>query len=1213
MPHDNHLIGGRPARTPSGHGYTIGGTVVAQDPTPVAVVVNVGGGSLWLAGGSRRLVPVAGSTRMQVDGISDNGLIAGFSVVNGSMDGTTWSAADLTGRVLPGAPHEVWTVWANARGEVLGEDSSDLTKLYLWPGTGAGPIVVDSQKILANSSPIGLTDSGAIVLSSSALSATDAGCIWSSPAAPCARLDFSPKAVSPNGFIVGTSGYNVVLRTPAGTERVIIAATTTFQPGGVNNSGVVIGQYIPPVAQAAGRNSPTVPEGDGSNYSAVYEGGQIVEIRGLFPAGTGYVGLSGINSRGDLIGYFYSASGDLSGYVLTHSQGITVAASLTVPTGGLGSGGTLQVPVRVTAGIEGLTGVSVTLSGTTGRYAVVTAPPAAVFGLAAGASRTLVWTIKGVDPGVGTLTASATGRLPDGTVVTDSDSHSVPVIARDLVVSAGTVAEVRLPVSAEAKVGTRQIVVTVRLRYVSKKVLSAVALQRVWVRPVDGTQQLNQIDFAKKSFPLRIGKIPAGKSVLEKFSLTVTGDGEYKIDTLATYGIPGGNARTTSSGGVFEVLVAPLWFNSKLAGSSSSSQTPVIKGGGLFRLSGEIRNLSSYKTLCLWPLLPDFKGNGGGVGPIDIRFYGSGLDEIAPPVAGPLKPGETLPFGMSIRTSNTGSTRLDLKLNLGASVLKAGVFCDATTASRGSAGPALAPVDRTIVKGSLEHRGAIDVSVPVAQPINKLHKVYNFFGGFTIGSISTLGEWFLSTCASAKEALSGYTRNPHLLIPTLESAYAAAGFQAHYWESATPAEKQSFGMQLASVFRRAPGDTWRAAVASSGAANAKWLTSVEAAYASGDDREIYQALGNGPGGLIADTVKDIVMAEIGIRIAKEVPFLASTFAVTGGEGVTFSSWRTMPAGKLLNAGERAALWGESASEGEMMSAIAKSENVLIGVRGRSPISVQNLAEGAVFKYEKIKPKNVSSVDIKWLGFFSEDAGLVAMRTYSAAEEAAILAKIRNAVMFPWTRKGILTRAAIRFAEAPAELRKLEEFAKVGEVEVGVNYRENGMPGTPAEKEFRNFAMTEQELPSKSTYYRPWQQNITLTPGAKIPKWCIGFGGTLGILCRITGDMDGVYVTDLAGGGLPLTKLLRVYQLLEAAGWQHPETFTWTKLATGEFWFQKKQEILEELTKGNQMIMEYAPDGKVRAVYLNLKKSMSLSKSAADFFVVRDGGYVALPK
>jgi hypothetical protein len=893
---------------------------------------------------------------------------------------------------------------------------------------------------------------------------------------------------------------------------------------------------------------------------------------------------------------------------------MSVVATPVVPKGGIGVGATLVVPVTVTAGQVALHSVSVRLTGTNGIYAVVQAPAGSSgITLAAGASRTLAWSVKGVKAGSGRITVVATGLSPTGAVITDRDSRSVPVVARDLVVSAGTVAAVRLPVSATARVGTRNIVVSVRLHNISRKAITGVVLQRVWVRPVDPMQQLDQIDFPKKAFPVKIGRILAGASALYRFSLTVTGDGKYKIDTLATYGIPGGNARSTSSGGRFEVLVAPLWFTSKLAGSSASSGTPIVKGGNSFRLSGQIRNLSSYKTLCLWPVRPNLTGNGGGVGPVDIRAYGSGRDAVAPPLAGPIKPGSSLPFGMSITTINAGSTRLDLKLNPEASVLKAGSFCDATTASQGSSGPALGQVDRTVVNGSLEHRGAIDVSMPVAEPAGAFTKTYNYFGGFTVGSISTMGEWMISTAAGAREAFSGYTHNPHLLIPTLESAYALAGFLSHYWEQATPQEKQSLGTQVASVLRRAPGDTWRAAVASSGAANAKWLSSVEAAYASGDERKIYYSLGYAPGGIITDTVKDIAMAEIGIGLAKQVPILARTFAALGGESVTFTSWRTMPEGKLLNATERGTLWGESTAEGQMMSKIAKDENILIGVRGRSPASVENIAQGAVFKHENIKPKNVSPIDVRWLNFFSEDVGLVAMRTYNAAERAAILAKINRAVMFPWTRQGILKRAAIRFAEAPQYLSKLEGFAKEGQIEVGFNYSENGIVGKPTEQKFRDFALTEQDLPSKSVYYRPWQQNLNLKPGAKIPKWCRGFGGTLGILCRVTGDMDGVYVTDLAGGGLPLPKLLSVYRLLEAAGWQHPETFTWTKILTGEFWFQKKQEILAELTKGQQMIMEYAPDGKVRAVRLNLKKSIELSTSASDFFVVRNGGFIALPK
>ncbi|MGQ7374728.1 hypothetical protein ACTGW9_11620, partial [Streptococcus suis] len=91
---------------------------------------------------------------------------------------------------------------------------------------------------------------------------------------------------------------------------------------------------------------------------------------------------------------------------------------------------------------------------------------------------------------------------------------------------------------------------------------------------------------------------------------------------------------------------------------------------------------------------------------------------------------------------------------------------------------------------------------------------------------------------------------------------------------------------------------------------------------------------------------------------------------------------------------------------------------------------------------------------------------------------------------------------------------------------------------------------------------------------------------LGVLCRVTGDMDGVYLTTANGRQLPLDKLLRVYKKLAAVGWQHPETFTWVDQMTGKFWFGAKEKILKGLTVGGEKMMEFGPDGAVRATWID---------------------------
>ena len=76
----------------------------------------------------------------------------------------------------------------------------------------------------------------------------------------------------------------------------------------------------------------------------------------------------------------------------------------------------------------------------------------------------------------------------------------------------------------------------------------------------------------------------------------------------------------------------------------------------------------------------------------------------------------------------------------------------------------------------------------------------------------------------------------------------------------------------------------------------------------------------------------------------------------------------MVAGRILSFEELGRLWGLAKADVLAFDTIATEEHVLIGVRGRAPISVAKLEEGAVWKHEKLKPKNVNAIDVKYPRF-----------------------------------------------------------------------------------------------------------------------------------------------------------------------------------------------------------------------------------------------------
>ena len=318
----------------------------------------------------------------------------------------------------------------------------------------------------------------------------------------------------------------------------------------------------------------------------------------------------------------------------------------------------------------------------------------------------------------------------------------------------------------------------------------------------------------------------------------------------------------------------------------------------------------------------------------------------------------------------------------------------------------------------------------------------------------------------------------------------------------------------------------------------------------------------------------------------------------------------MPAGRILDFEEMGRLWGLAKEDVIAFDKIATEEGVVIGVRGRAPVSVAKLEEGAVWKHENLKPKNVNAIDTKYLGFQAQDDGLVAFRSYTKAEKTSIINAIKSSGLTAEQQQVVLSRAATRFDEASKYGSKIKGFAAKGEIDVGFNYRENGLD-LDTTAEVRKFSLDSHVVKDSKgkvtgTYYKPLQENPALDGLAEsgtLPKEC--FRRLAAVLCRVTGDMDGVYVTNPGGTSLDPTKLARVYEKLAAAGWQHPETLTWIN-SEGSFYFGAKANILKGLQKGGEAMVEFGPDGITRSTYLDLDKSWLFNPQS--FYLDVDGGY-----
>jgi hypothetical protein len=780
-----------------------------------------------------------------------------------------------------------------------------------------------------------------------------------------------------------------------------------------------------------------------------------------------------------------------------------------------------------------------------------------------------------------------------------------------------------LGVDDKGAITPAKVKVAVTFKNTSKRTLTGISLIGLDPQPQDTTQALTPLALPTKAIPVHIGTLAPGATTKKTFTLSVNGDGDYQWNALALFNDPkvaGGNGRAQATGGPFTSNIAPLYFSAAIEPDNIFKQASgqFVDAGNPWFIKGTIKNESAYKTLCVYPLAPQFKGNASGIGLHDITV--ASPSQNAPPFAGVLKPGDSATVEMYVATALDGATRGEVTFAPKAAELKEGQTCTSQSLS------ALTPLsdnDMTIAKDSSDFTIHVDTSTPVAPAtvLPGLADPLYFAGAFAAGTVSTLFESAVQLEAGVGDALSLQNLYQNLISsypPVAAARIAIAEYQAlvtatdvmaNYWKTASPADKQSFLTQVASVMSRETGDFWSAVSGTVGDSASSYMDKVQAAYASGDDAQIISLYGSGIGSLTTQIATQIALGEAGQVIIAKAPALAAAFEEVAGSSVTIAALREMPAGKILNVAEMRRLWGLSQEDLAAFSKISKEYDVLIGVRGRAPISVENIEEGAVWKHENLKPKNVNPIDTEYLGFPKKTDGTVQFRTYSYSEEHQIVSAIKSADLSPADYKIVMARFELRLSESKY-IKTIQGYSKAGEINVGFNYADNGLNLTST-RQIRKFKLIETSLPDGGTLYTPYQENLTyynLRKTGTLPPRCKRLLGS--VLCEVTGDMDGVYVTTTAGGSVPQDILVKVYEALAKAGWQHPETLTWINDA-GDFMFGAKQKILDGLQVGGEPMIQFAPDGQQYATYLDLAKSKLIDSD--NYFLDIVGGYTKLAK
>ena len=905
----------------------------------------------------------------------------------------------------------------------------------------------------------------------------------------------------------------------------------------------------------------------------------------------------------------------------------SLKVEVVVPESGAVVGQTVEATVRLTAGEAPLTGVELGGLKVLGSGAQIVGRPkaTAAFSLAAGASRTFAYKVKALEAGATSLQASGTGTYK-GRTVSGKGAGTLRVAREALAVTIGTAPEqVRLEVNGEGDVDPTTVEVTVKLTNTGATTLTDVQLLSLNPEPVDRTQQLDQIGLASGTLPASVGDIAAGQAATLTFPLTVTGDGRYRLRALAqATNAAGFVSREPALGGVFEVTVPPLYFTAELEDAVRSSR--IVRGGQSYFVSGYVKNLSDHQNLCLRPFTAAKRGNADLNGPVDLTVYKKG--EKAPPLAGGLKPGQRVPFGVWVATSNLGGTRSEVTLDVGAAKAERGESCEVGRVMKKAP---LGGDDVWITPGSTEYVVSVDTSAARFPPLGVVGTLYNFGGGFLVGMGVTTGQMLQDSYALAAAvvregttlqnyvyaAQAGYdsVRQIEAITQAYRNMHATIAITAVWWSTLTPAEREEYLAEVRATLEKSRDQAWDGAARLSEAVTRDLMRGVTAYYADPNDPAAWRALGRQAGGITSQVAIEIAMGKASATIGAKATELASRFqAVARSSGVA-RSLRGIRAGKALNAEELRTLWGMTQEDIRNFSRIAREHDVVIGVRDRSPASVRHLKRGSVWKHENLKPKNVNKLDIDYLNFSGDDEGLVVFKHYTEEERAQIMFKVANANLPPAKFAELTDRMEKRFAESKKYLQDIQAFADEGEIDIGFNVTENGFENVPTAEKKRAFALDARTEKNGTVTYRPYQENTKFKPTRDIPGNCDRrrIQRVLRVVCRVTGDMDGVYIATPQGGPVDPDKLLAIYKALEEAGWQHPETLTWAvDMAKGGFWFDAKDEILRGHQVGGKALAEFSPDG-IRATYLNIAQSHLLNGQTGEWFVNIVGGFQTLVK
>jgi hypothetical protein len=477
-------------------------------------------------------------------------------------------------------------------------------------------------------------------------------------------------------------------------------------------------------------------------------------------------------------------------------------------------------------------------------------------------------------------------------------------------------------------------------------------------------------------------------------------------------------------------------------------------------------------------------------------------------------------------------------------------------------------------------------------PVDYLTLLGEYTGGFAKGS----AEWFSGTLSGIWWLISsvpGFVADyntPVLLWQSIE-------YMARVWESLGPTEKDQFFDRIASGIVLQTKESYEIVRQGIDAQVSSYFDRLVASFYGGEPRQTAFMLGEISGQVSLEAATWYLQEAKAGTLIRELATDAKLGTHLGdllADGV-----RRLGGTWPLDSAQIRRLWAVTDRAVENLGRLAKEKKLLISIRARSAESLRWIEEfRAVFKPEKIKIKNVSEIDTKWLGYADSDLGRVIVKE-DLLSEVELAQRLTNAGLDATKPEWIAAfqRRALRAKELTSDaegyVKYLKARAEKGRLDVGFNYRDNFPAGTaqelPTVRDFRNFSMPPIEG-------RPGSFEVLLED-------------TGGVLRPVTGDIDIVAITKADGSFLTVEERLEIYRILQDmpdVNAVHPESATWIAAGDATRW-QVLSDHFPGTPKDDGLLLQFGPDAVARPAYLDPNLSY-IDEVTGQTKIYYQGGY-----